>query len=350
MRFPCTSSSNTNDGGWKQLEQYGIAIPRKWVDDADASDFDDTSFGYDKNDNAIIFVGQDVKGDGNCLFRCFAQSGLLPYDFEEIRQALLYTAQTTALDFGKLAFERCFDDRSYQDYLEHSLAVDGEWTGDFEMLLFLKTFGINVISFTMSPFGLLCFNTDQYVMEAMHLPSMKQQSSETIYLLHHAYGKPLQESDGADGNHFCLLLPAKGNLHPISGTFMNPSRAFHPTTRREPLQHDTNKFTGKGSPSNPLEEVNDCAETDNKPVAPVVKRKALPPDASCRCRDAKRIACCSRELSFPSQLSRETSRWWGESPFIRDTWFQPFDCVFDDSRTRRRLSCSDNNIYDNWFF
>ena len=292
-----------------------------------------------------IFVGVDVKADGNCLLRCFSQSGLIPYDYEEIRKALLHTARTST-DFGKLAFERCFDDRHYQTYLEESLAVDGEWTGDFEMLLFLKTFGINVVSFTISPFGLLCFNADQYVMEAMHLPSMRQ-CSETIHVLHHEHGEPLQGS--GDGNHFCLLLPVKGNVHPNTGAFMDPSRAFHPPTRREALPHDTSKFTGKGSPDDPLEEMDDSKseQVDNKPA--VMKRKSLVSDMSPYRADAKRMAC-SREVPIPSHRSRETSLLAGRAPFTRGQWFQPIDSMFEDSYFRRFAFSDGRDIYDDWWF
>lgn len=337
MRFPFT----TNNDGWKELEQHGIAIPTKWVDDICSSGEDN-----DGDQDDTIFVGVDVKGDGNCLLRCFSQSGLLPYDYEEIRQALLHTARSAADKFGKLAFECCFDERGYQTYLDESLAVDGEWTGDFEMLLFLKTFGINVVSFTMSTFGLLCFNADQYVKEAMHLPSLRQ-CSETIYLLHHEYGEPLQETD--EGNHFCLLLPTIGNVHPITGAFMDPSRAFHPPTMREALPHDTSKFTGNGSPSSPLEEVDSddkSAQVNNKPV--VVKRKAPTPEMS-PYRDTKRMTRSREMLTFPSHRWRETSQR-GRSPFTRDSWFQSIDSMLLQEARSRRLAHSGYAFHDDWFY
>ena len=51
-----------------------------------------------------------------------------------------------------------------------------------------------------------------------------------------------------------------------------PIRA-HPLTRREALPHDTSKFTGKGSPDDPLEEMDDSKseQVDNKPA--VMKTK-----------------------------------------------------------------------------
>jgi hypothetical protein len=327
MRFRI--SNDNDDGGWSQLEQHGISIPRKWVDDA----FVDDDFSIEARGDtvmecdAVLFVGQDVKADGNCLLRCFSQSGYLPYDYEEIRQALLYTARTTAPEFGKLAFERCFDDRSYKSYLETSLAVDGEWTGDFEMLLFLKTFGINIVSFTMSPFGLLCFNADQYVREVMHLPSLRQ-CSKTLYLFHHKHGEPLRGS--SEGNHFCLLLPAKKNVHPITGNLMDPSRAFHPPKSREALPHDTSKFAGSGNENDPLEEL-DGADKESS----VMKRKA---SETLSCRDAKRTVC-SREASFPSQCHRQSLSQGSDFLRRRDLWFQSMDDI-------RRLSYY---MYDDFF-
>lgn len=247
--------------------KHGVAIPRKWDDDKVS--WDETWQDSDRT----IFVGRDVKGDGNCLLRCLAESGLLPshYTHETIRQALLETAKEE-VEFGKLAHERSFDTREYHTYLNESLAVDGEWTGDFEMLLFLKTFGINVVSFTQTPFGLVCFNANDYVVEAMHLKPMNT-SAESIYVLHHEYGNPLQVTE--EGNHFCLLFPVRGELHPLTGVLIDPSRAYEPILSREALPHDSTKFVGQGTSANPLSEV----DNDNDDVVSVesrdsVKRKA----------------------------------------------------------------------------
>lgn len=161
-----------------------------------------------------LFMPIDVDPDGNCFYHSVIASQAIPNVTSptQLRQQLVRSVLELIKDNEwKNIFTRIYASYNprvdFYAYLQQILR-NGTWGTDMEMTFIYIVFGINVISLTNAPFGLVPFCAKSSLAQQLHIQmpaGFVELDDKCIYLYHHAYGHPLTPTHSA--NHFCVLFP-----------------------------------------------------------------------------------------------------------------------------------------------